>query len=108
MVRFPEKTIGLICLLAVSGFSQVISNSGACPSLTRYTAPSGENWGQFPIQPNPQSSFPTGTIQNPLTPQQSINCASVPSGLQAQIIASEAITGCNPAPHYMMYFTFDE
>ena len=70
--------------------AQPITKTGECTGLTRYTAPSGDNWGQFPIKPN---GFDVGTLQNPLTPQQSANCIEVPAGLKAELWASEADSG---------------
>src|SRR3989338_1474334 len=111
MTRTIKKTAAVALSCWGLGMGQPILKTGNCPNLTRYTAPAGENWAQFPIQPNPQSSFPTGSIQNPLQPQQSINCAQVPAGLRAEIVASELTpaAGSSVGPlAYLMYFTFDE
>ena len=92
-----------------TGFAQPILNTGACPTLTRHTAPSGENWSQFGTKPT--GGIASGTIQDPLTPAQSINCVQVPSGLRAEIVASE-LTPSSPAGAtplgYLMYITFDD
>src|SRR6187549_2366558 len=92
-----------------SGFAQPIVNSGACPTLERHQAPSGENWGQFGTKPG--NGIASGTIQNSLTPAQSVNCVQVPTGLRAEIVASE-LTPSSPAGAdplgYLMYITFDD
>jgi hypothetical protein len=51
-----------------------VRKSGPCPTLTRHAASPQDNWAQFPTKPVPKDSFPVGTIQDPLTPAQSINC----------------------------------
>ena len=86
-----------------------IEKTGACPTLTRSTANPSDNWGQYPVKPG--GGITSGTIQNPLTPAQSINCITVPTGLKVQQVASEAITpGLNSKLPlaYIMEFTFDE
>ena len=50
--------------------AQPVSKTGPCPTLTRYNAPAGENWAQFNAEPNPPSTYPVNTIQNPLAPEQ--------------------------------------
>jgi putative membrane-bound dehydrogenase-like protein len=84
----------------------LIEKTGPCPTLTRYTPI--ENWTTFPIEPAPTSVYPVGTVQHPLNPFQSINCAQVPAGLKAQIVASELTPGPSFAMAYLMHFTFDE
>lgn len=49
--------------------------------------------------------FPVGTIQNPLTPAQSINCIEPAPGFKVQLWASEEMPGHIA---YLQYFTFDE
>ena len=90
---------------AALSMAQPIRKSGNCPPFTRSNASSGENWGAFPVQPK---GFTSGTYQNPLTPQESINCVETPADLVPEIIEHEGITGCSPAPHYLMSFSFDE
>lgn len=85
--------------------AQPIRKSGACPTFTRSNASSGEDWSQFPVKPK---GFTTGTYQDPLTPEQSINCVQTPADLVPEIIENEGITGCTPAPHYLMHINFDE
>lgn len=102
--------MGLFVLSFVGAASaQPILNTGACPTLTRHTAPSGENWGQFGTKPG--NGIASGTIQDALTPAQSINCVQVPAGLRAEIVASE-LTPSSPAGAvalgYLMYITFDD
>jgi putative membrane-bound dehydrogenase-like protein len=94
--------------VAALSMAQPIRKSGACPTFTRSNASSGENWSAFPTKPSPSSTFPTGTYQDPLTPQQSINCVQTPADLVPEIIEHEGITGCTPAPQYLMEFSFDE
>ncbi len=82
-----------------------VLKSGDCPALTRYAAPADDRWSQFPIQPNPASSFPVNTVQTPLKAAQSINCIEVSPGLRAELWASEEMPG---AIAYLQDFTFDE
>jgi uncharacterized protein len=104
---FLKSGIGVISwVLSVS--AGPIVKTGPCPELTRYAAPSDENWGQFPNKPSPKDSFPVGTVQNPLTPEESINCLQVAAGLRAEIWASEKLGGINPGLGYIQHFTFDE
>ena len=98
----------MMAVLAFSGVAMsqgLIEKTGPCGTLTRYTPP--ENWTTFPIEP-PSSLYPTGTVQNPLNPFQSINCSQVAPELRAQIVASELTPGPAPAMAYLMNFTFDE
>ncbi|HLP40929.1 MAG TPA: PVC-type heme-binding CxxCH protein [Fibrobacteria bacterium] len=109
MNRITGITLSLLGALFSSVTAQPLTKTGPCPNLTRYNAPAGENWAQFPIKPNPSSDFPTNTIQNPLDPAQSINCIEVPSGLKAEVWASEKIaSGLTPEIGYLQHFTFDE
>ncbi len=85
-------------------FAAPIVKSGDCPALTRTAAASGDDWGKFPYQPSPASQYPVNTIQNPLTPSQSINCIVTPAGLKAELWASEEM---KPIA-YLQHFTFDE
>ena len=101
--------IGIVALSFLgTGFAQPILNTGACPTLERHQAPAGENWGQFGTKPG--NGIASGTIQNSLTPAQSINCVQVPTGLRAEIVASELTpsspVGADPLG-YLMYITFD-
>jgi uncharacterized protein len=89
--------------------AQPIAKTGPCPALTRYAAPPGENWGQFPIRANPASEYAVNTIQDPLDPEESVNCIEVPAGLKAEVWASEKSVGNpDPAMAYLQHFTFDE
>jgi putative membrane-bound dehydrogenase-like protein len=111
MIVKSTLSTAIMAVVAMSGssYSQaIIEKSGACPTLTRYTP--SEDWTTFPIEPAPTSTYPVGTVQNPLTPQQSINCLTVPVGLKAQIMASELTPGANStvAMAYLMHYTFDE
>jgi len=115
--------VTLLVVLALAGAAQsqqaLIEKTAQCPTLTRYAPPASDAWGQFPNKPgsafvtgcaNTTSGNPNCTIQNPLTPQQSVNCAIVPAGLKAQIVASELTpgpVGASPMA-YLMHFTFDE
>ncbi len=92
--------LGGLCIAATP-----IQKTGDCLPFTRYTAPAGDHWNQFPVQPNPASEFPVNTIQNPLTPAQSINCLEVTSGLKAQLWASEEMPG---GIAYLQDIAFDE
>lgn len=88
-----------------------IGKSGPCPPLTRRPAGSGntlgtpDNWAQFPSRPVPQDSFPVGTIQEPLTPAQSINCIEPAPGFEIRLWASEEMAGHIA---YLQDFSFDE
>lgn len=93
---------------ALSAWPGPILKTGECPELTRYNVPGGENWSQFPQKPNPPDSFPVGTVQNPLTPAQSINCLQVAAGLRAELWASESLAVLTPGLGYIQHFTFDE
>jgi putative membrane-bound dehydrogenase-like protein len=95
----------------------LIEKSGQCPAFTRYIAPSSENWAGFLNKPATtfvssctSAGAATCTIQDPLTPAQSINCVQVPLGLKAQIVASELTPGSNSSVNlaYLMHYTFDE
>lgn len=102
------KTMGIltvqIALLAGMAQGQPILKTGACPDFTR-TTPAGDNWNAFPIKPN---GFAAGSIQNAVTPQQSINCVQVPAGLRAEIWASELTKVATPSLAYIQHFDFDE
>jgi putative membrane-bound dehydrogenase-like protein len=98
-------TLSGLFLIPLAAGGQPVVKTGACPELTRYRAPSGENWNQFPQRPN---GFESGTIQDPLAPEQSINCIQTPEGLRAELWASEKLTGVAPGLGYIQHFTFDE
>jgi putative membrane-bound dehydrogenase-like protein len=120
MVVKSTVSTAIMALVAMSGssYSQaIIEKSGTCPTFTRYIAPTNENWSGFPNKPATNfvsscasSGSSTCTIQNPLTPAQSINCLQVPTGLKAQILASELTPGTNSTVKlaYLMHYTFDE
>jgi putative membrane-bound dehydrogenase-like protein len=82
-----------------------IRKSGPCPPFTRHAASPADNWTQFPTKPVPKDSFPVGTIQDPLTPAQSINCIETTPGLKAELWASEEMPG---GITYVQDFDFDE
>ncbi len=117
---FSKSAVAVLALAAVGISAPPIEKSGPCPTLTRYTArevqrptSSGTpdtSWFRFPVKPAPTSTFPTGTVQNPLDPAASINCVIVPAGLKPQIVASELTPGLNSnlPLAYIMEFTFDE
>ncbi len=98
-------TVALFCVLELGFSATPIMKSGSCPTLTRYNAPSSDDWSQFPIKPTPSSQFPTGTLQNPLPADSSINCIQVPTGMHLELWADETMPG-NIA--YVQSFTFDE
>ncbi len=114
--------IGGASLLLVAGLgpefvvAAPIEKTGNCPTLTRSSTYNGQTvsiqaptWGGTNGDRPSQALLAQGEIQNPLTPQQSINCAVVPSGLKPQIVASELTPGPAGAPlAYLMHFTFDE
>jgi glucose/arabinose dehydrogenase len=83
-----------------------VEKSGPCPPLTRHAADSKDNWDQaWQAKPKPADSFRVNTIQDNLTPAQSINCIEPSPGLKLQLWASEEMPG-NMA--YLQHFTFDE
>lgn len=102
------KSLGIAaCTLGWMGgtaIAQPLANTGTCPELPRQNTPSGENWGQFPQKPN---GFATGTMQTPLTPEQSVNCLKVPAGMRAELWASEKTTAPAPVMAYIQHFDFD-
>src|SRR6188474_134558 len=63
--------------------------TGDCPTLTRYIAPASDN-----------------SIQNNLTPAQSINCIETQPGLKVELWGSEQTPGAKIT--YLQDFTFDE
>lgn len=99
------------CALLMSAYAGAawsgvpIRKSGPCAPFTRHAARSQDNWAQFPSKPNPVDSFPVGTIQDPLTPAQSINCIETSPGLKAELWASEEMDGHIA---YLQDFDFDE
>jgi uncharacterized protein len=92
-----------------AGFAQPILKTGDCPTLTRRQAATGDDWKQFGTRPT--GGIVAGTIQDSLPPGKSINCVQVPSGLRAEIVASE-LTPSSPVGAvplgYLMYITFDD
>lgn len=102
------KALAMALLGAVSSWAGPILKTGDCPELSRYNAPPEENWNQFPNKPNPTDKFPVNTVQNPLPPDQSINCLQVAAGLRAELWASELLAGITPGLGYIQHFTFDE
>ncbi len=104
----PAAVLISTCLAALP-LAAPITKNGVCDPSARYDAPSGENWGQFPVKPSPTSQYRTGSIQTALTPQQSANCIEVPAGLKAELWASEEMSGSlSPGLNYLQHFSFDE
>lgn len=120
--KLIAATIALASLATVQ--AAPIVKTGSCPTLTRSVAPTSTSaansggWAQFPVKPG--TAFVTNcasgtqancTWQNPLTPDQSINCIQVPTGLRAELWASEEIKGTGADTgtiNYVQHFTFDE
>jgi putative membrane-bound dehydrogenase-like protein len=100
-----QAKIVLTALMSLAGmaWAQPVVKTGDCPAFTRETP--SENWNAFPIKPN---GFPAGSVQKPVTPQQSINCIQVPAGLRAELWASELTTVAAPPLAYLQHFDFDE
>jgi len=71
----------------------------------RQAADAADNWGQFSVKPSPSSTYPAGTIQKQITPEQSIGCIQTPPGLVAEVWATEKSVG---GIAYPQHFTFDE
>jgi hypothetical protein len=104
-----------ISVVTATGLPGPIEKTGACPTLTRSSVYNGRTVSiQAPTWNNATGARPSssliaaGEIQNPLTPQQSINCVIVPTGLKPQIVASELTPGPGDPLAYLMHFTFDE
>lgn len=110
MNHFLFKPFVIISTLTLMSQAQPITKNGNCGPLARTPADSRDNWNQYwGARPNPITDFPVGTIQAPLTPQQSANCTDAPPGLKLELWASEEMSGTlNPGLHYMQHFTFDE
>ncbi len=104
LVRF---SIFISVAFGLSEAATPIQKTGDCTVSTigRYQAPDTDHWDQFRIVPNPLTDFPLSTIQNPMTPAQSVNCIVTPPGLKAELWASEENPG---AIAYLQDFTFDE
>ncbi len=128
MIAKTNLRAAMVALVAISGFSYgqgIIEKTGPCPTLTRTNFYNGIDVRSFnnlatttvnilnspgwPIKP-PTSLTNAGLIQEPLTPQQSINCVLVPPGLKPQIVASELTPGPDGAKGmaYPLFFNFDE
>jgi putative membrane-bound dehydrogenase-like protein len=83
-----------------------VEKTGPCPPLGRHAADPKDNWNQaWQAKPKPSDSFQVNTIQNALTPAQSINCIEPSPGLKLQLWASEEMEGHMA---YLQHFTFDE
>jgi putative membrane-bound dehydrogenase-like protein len=112
---FSKSIVGVLALATAGITAPPLEKTGPCPTLTRYT-PTDKNW--VATQPAgfggkitpPTSLFASGTVQNPLSADSSINCIIVPAGLKVQLLASEKTPGLNSALPlaYIMEFTFDE
>ncbi len=109
---FHKSVATLVMALWSMGISSApLEKSGACLTSSRYT-PTDVNWGttyQNQIRP-PTALYPVGTLPYPKPPDSSINCITVPTGLKAQLLASERTPGLNSTLPlaYIMEFTFDE
>jgi hypothetical protein len=79
-------------LLAGAAMAQPLVKSGPCPAFTR--SPLKMPFG-----------FQNNTMQDPLTPAQSVNCIETAPGFQAELWASEMDPGGITA---VMAFTFDD
>ncbi len=102
-----------LCMTWTMGYSAtpLVNRGGTCPDLTklRELADPGDNWAGFPVKPNPPSTYPTGTIQKQITPEESIHCIQTPAGLKAEVWATEKITAGLTTPiAYAQHFSFDE
>lgn len=98
--------IATIALIAgAASAATPIVKTGDCPTLPRHAAAPDDHWNQFGIRPNPPEQFPVNTIQNSLTPEQSINCIETQPGLKVELWASEKSPG---GIAYLQDFTFDE
>ncbi len=95
--RHPGRILCAVLILGLSSawtqtLKTPIVKTGDCPTLTRRS---------FILPHNYQGN----TIQNELTPAQSINCLETAPGFKAELWASETDTGNIKA---LMYMTFDE
>jgi uncharacterized protein len=101
-----------MCLTSTFAFSAtpLVNKGGTCPDLTKLRETPTDDWdrttaGGWQAVPNPASTFPRGTIQKNITPEESINCIQTPPGLVAETWASEKSVG---GIAYPQHFTFDE
>jgi uncharacterized protein len=107
-IRFSSRTrfaawifFGMVSV----GLGQIktpIVKNGDCPTLTRKSQAMDAHFHNV-VANNTLGQQPN-TIQNPLTPQQSINCMEVPSGFTMELWASEADLGIKA----VQAFNFDE
>jgi uncharacterized protein len=108
-MKFSFQTLLITCLTGTLGFgaTPLVNKGGTCPDLTqmRENPDPADDWTKFNVKPSPASSYPAGTIQKQLTPEQSINCIQTPAGLKAELWASEKSPG---GIAYPQHFTFDE
>jgi uncharacterized protein len=113
---YPRGFVGLACALAgtfslsgAAAFKAPLVKSGACPELKREVFPMGDNFTGRYISNNPNGDITLktnfGTIQSALTPEQSINCTQVPTGLKLEMWGSENDPGKMIS---LQSFTFDE
>jgi len=120
----PKITMAIVAFAGVA-MAQPIEKTAPCDTLRRTNFYNGIDVRSFnnlatttvnintspgwPIRP-PTTLTNAGLIQEPLTPQQSINCVLVPPGLKPQIIASELTPGPAGAKGmaYPLFFNFDE
>lgn len=121
MNRFiPKIALAALAITGVATAQQpLLEKNGPCGTLPRTNTYNGHSVANFASpgwngstggQP-PQALKDLGAIQAPLDPQASINCVVVPTGMKAQIVATENVPG--PVPGlpslaYFLYFTFDE
>jgi putative membrane-bound dehydrogenase-like protein len=102
----PRSMCLALYACAVTAWSGLpVRKTGPCPPLERHAADPADDWTQFPTKPAPKDSFPVGTIQDALTPAQSINCIETSPGLKAELWASEEMAG---QIGYVQDFAFDE
>ncbi len=113
-MKFQSEIALVLGLSWTYGYSAtpLVNRGGTCPDLTalREQADPADNWSQFGGRndgdvPQPPSTYPTGTIQKQITPEQSIHCIQTPLGLKAEVWATEKSTG---GIAYPMHFSFDE
>ncbi len=98
-----------VCITAPfsMGATPLVNRGGTCPDLTklRVASDASDDWSQFSVKPSPATTYPAGTIQKQITPEESINCIQTPAGLKAEVWASEKNVG---GIAYPQHFTFDE
>jgi uncharacterized protein len=114
--QFAVPTLAVMAFAGV-GFAQPLERNAPCGDLPRTDTYNGwdityiqqnHDGNNWPVMPS-QALRNQGTIQEPLSPQESTNCIEVPAGLKLQLMASELTPGTQPPGlHYLIHFTFDE